>query len=88
MKLTKREYTKQTNELTALIADFNLAIAIRIAKIGDRQVSIDEGDSINAMHDKVAELEQAIKDMERRWNTRNWTAGDWASYELVAANID
>jgi len=29
-----------------------------------------------------------MKDLDRRWNTRNWTFGDWASYELIAQNID
>lgn len=87
-KLTKREYTKQMNELTSLKADFELAIAIRIANIGDRKVSIEEGDSINDMHDKVADLERDIRHLESRWDTRNWTAGEWASYDLITSNID
>lgn len=88
MKLTKREYTKQMNELTGLIADFSLAIAFRLAKIGDRQVSMDEADSINDMHDKVSEYEQQIKDLEGRWSRRNWTGSDYNTAALIARNID
>lgn len=88
MKITKREYTKQMNDLTALIASFELAIAFRIAEIGDRKISIEEGDSINDMHDKVWELKQDTKALESRWNTRNWTGSDWNTYALIAQNID
>jgi len=88
MKITKRQYTKEMNELVSLKAITELEIENRIAAIGDQQASMDEIDSINAMHDKVSELEQAMKDLDRRWNTRNWTFGDWASYELIAQNID
>lgn len=88
MKITKRTYTKQMTELTALKADFNIAIAFRLAAIGDRQVSIDEADSINDMHDKVSELEQMIKDLEGRWQTRNWSGSDWNTHSLIAQNID
>lgn len=88
MKLTKREYTKQMNELVSLKASVQIEIDFRIAAIGDRQISINEADSINDMHDKVSELEQSIKDLDSRWNTRNWTYADWTCYELASQNID
>jgi hypothetical protein len=83
MKITKREYTKQMNELT----DALTALETDIARIIDNEI-VAEFDGLNAKHDKVWEMEQAIKDIERAFTTRNWTCGDWASYSLVAQNID
>lgn len=83
MKITKREYTKQMNELTTAL----VALEADIARIIDNEI-VAEFDGLNAKHDQVWEMEQAIKALESRWNTRNWTGGDWSSYELVTSNID
>lgn len=83
MKITKREYTKQMNDLTTRKA----AVEAMVAKIIDTEWT-EKYPKLNAMHDRVWKLEQAIKDLESRWDTRNWTAGDWASHSLVAQNID
>lgn len=42
----------------------------------------------NAAHDREWDLQQERFDIESRWNRRHWTAADYATYELVAANID
>lgn len=83
MKITKREYTKQMNELTSRKA----ILEAYIAKIIDNEM-VEKYDGLNAKHDKVAKLEQDIKDLEWRWDTRNWNGSDWNSWSLVAQNID
>jgi hypothetical protein len=90
MKLTKREYTKQMTDLTTrrnITANYLNKIIDNIQYIG-RVVTEEEVTKINRLHDKVAEFDQAMRDLDRRWETRNWTAGDWSSHALVAANID
>lgn len=42
----------------------------------------------NRVYDREYTLQQAIRDLDRRWDTRNWTTQDWADYWLVANNID
>jgi hypothetical protein len=88
MKITKREYTKQMNELTSLIASTNLAIDFTMVKIGVRQFTNDEAENINGLYDKIAEYERAIKDLDDRWQRRNWTGNDYSTYALIVQNID
>lgn len=83
MTITKREYTKQMNDLTTR----KNILEAYIAKIIDNEM-VEKYDGLNAKHDKVWKLEQDIKALENRWNTRNWTANDWNSHALVAQNID
>lgn len=90
MKLTKREYTKQMSDLTFrrnVTANYVQKLIDNIENL-NRPLTDEEVTKINRLHDKVYDLEQEMHGLERRWDTRNWTAGDWASYELVAANID
>ena len=41
-----------------------------------------------AMYDAESELEDSIKSLERRRDTRNWNHQDWALHSLVMQNID
>lgn len=90
MKITKREYTKQMNDLTSrrtITANYVQKLIDNIENL-NRPLTDDECTKLNRLHDKVAAFDQDIKALDSRWNTRNWTAGDWASYELVTSNID
>lgn len=33
-------------------------------------------------------LSEERRDIERRWNRRHWTGADYATHDLIAANID
>ena len=87
-KYTKRQYL-------ADIAANEAAIEAVKAELESYNVRAEAGESVNEMseawnaaHDKEWELEQERHSIERRWLQRNWGAADYASYELVAANID
>lgn len=88
MKLTKRQYNKEMTELRSLRGDFGLAIATFHASIGYRQWTADEADHSNMLQDKYDEFDQQIKDLEDRWQRRNWTGSDYNTYALIAQNID
>lgn len=83
MKLTKREYTKQMTDLTTRKA----SVDRMIAKIIDTNWT-EKFDKLNKMHDRSAALAQQIKDLEDRWERRNWTGGDYNTHALIVQNID
>lgn len=90
MKITKREYTKQMNDLTSrktITANYVQKLIDNIDNL-NRPLTEDEGTKLNRLHDKVADLSQQIKDLEDRWNRRNWTGSDYNTYALIAQNID
>lgn len=87
-KYTKRQY------LADLAANHMSAADLRI-ELESYQNRLEAGEPIdtlsdawNAAYDRQYELDQERADIERRWSRRNWTGADYASYELVAANID
>lgn len=88
-KYTKRQYL-------ADIAANEAAIEAVKAELESYNARAESGEEIteelsnawNAAHDKEWELEQERALIERRWVRRNWGAADYATYELVSANID
>jgi chromosome segregation ATPase len=88
-KYTKRQYLADIAANEAAIE----AVQAELASYNDR---VEAGELIteelsiawNAAHDKEWDHEQERAAIERKWITRNWTGADYASYELVAANID
>ncbi len=46
------------------------------------------GRAINDLHDAEWAIQDALRALESRWTTRNWTQADWDEYELVLDNID
>lgn len=91
------DMTKYTNrQYLADIAANEAAIIAVQAELESYNVRVENGEKIteelsiawNAAHDKEWELEQDRHSIERRWTQRNWGAADYASYDLVAANID
>ena len=88
-RYTKRQYL-------ADIAANEAALAAVKAELEGYNTRVEAGEKIteelsaswNAAHDAEWEIEQELRAIERRWMTRKWNAADWASHELVAANID
>lgn len=86
---TKRQYAADIAANETAIA----AVQAELAAYNDRaeagqQITEALSAAWNAAHDREWVLEQERRDIERRWTQRNWTGADYASYELVAANID
>lgn len=88
-KYTKRQYLADiaTNE-AAIVAVQNELNGYNERVEAGEQITEELSNAWNAAHDKEWELEQDRHSIERRWTQRNWTGADYASYELVAANID
>ena len=90
MKLTKREYTKQMNDLTSrknTVANYVQKIIDNIETL-DRPLTEDEVTKINRLHDKVYSLQQAIEALDFAWQTRSYNSADWITHSLIAQNID
>ena len=87
-KYTKRQYLADIAANEAAIE----AVKAELSSYNDRAEageSVNEmSDAWNAAHDREWDLEQERHSIERRWTQRKWGAADYASYELVAANID
>lgn len=48
----------------------------------------DDIEDWNLHHDIEASTEKALHDLDRQWETRNYTTADWTSLNLIANNID
>jgi len=79
-KLTKRQYTKMRSELEAKI--------IGIQSQTNDSEATRTSEEWDALYDAEYNLEQEIKDLDHKYQTRNWTTADWSSYDLVCRNID
>ena len=89
VKITKRQYTLEmtrlTDKRTELLKEEELLTA-RYDACED--LSEAEYNRFDEITDAVYDLSQEINRLEDRWTTRNWTAAEWNSYDLMAANID
>ena len=88
-KYTKRQYNSDIAANQAATA----AVQVELASYNDRaeageQIAEALSAAWNNAYDREWELEQERRDIDRRWAQRNWTSADYATYELVAANID
>lgn len=86
---TKRAYLADCAANSIKQAD----VVSKLASFNDRleageQLTADWSDEWNNAHDLAYALEQERADIERRFSRRRWTGADYATYELVAANID
>ena len=89
-KLTKREYTKQMDVLVfqkGVAAGYVQKLIDNIENL-NRPLTIEEGDKINALHDKVYDLQQKIEQLDFAFSTRNWNSSDWTLRDLITSNID
>ncbi len=82
-KLTRKQYTRQAAALTRQID----LLQRRLNLIADRELAPCYP-ARNAIVDRIYDLTDAARELDRRWVTRNWTAIDWQSWSLVARNID
>jgi hypothetical protein len=89
-KITKRQYEAQTARMQALRQQLcdQRDQAIRALEDLPALDSFAYGEMLNHLHDAISEIENVIASVEEEWSTRKWTRSDWASYELVARNID
>lgn len=87
-KYTKRQYLADVAANEAALA----TVHAELAGYNDRLEAGEAIDTLseawNAAYDREWALTEERADIERRWSRRNWTGADYASYELVAANID
>jgi hypothetical protein len=80
--MTRKEYNKRKAQLEATLKDTK-------DKLSD--VAYCEslpGDGWNDLHDLQYDTEEELKHLEFAWDTRNWTASDWNSWDLITSNID
>ncbi len=89
-KMTKRQYEAQTARLQVLRQQLcdQRDQAIKALEDLPALASFAYSEMLNHLHDAISEIENVIAGVEDEWSTRNWTRGDWASYELAAQNID
>ncbi len=88
-KFTKRQYLAATAANEAAIAEVKAELSSYNERVeAGEKITPELSDAWNAAHDREWDLEQERHSIERRWTRRNWTGADYASYELVAANID
>lgn len=96
--ITRRQYTSR---MAALTADLLAAQTERDALILAYEDALSRsghepyppecallGERINAQHDRIDDLERALRDLDDEWETRHWTTQDWAEWELITRNID
>ena len=83
-KYTKRQYLSDVAANEAALLQIKNELASYAA--GENLLSI--ADAWNGAYDRQHDLKNERMDIERRWNTRNWTWQDHSFAELVAANVD
>lgn len=86
-KYTKRQMNEDIAKVNGQIAE---AIEERteIEKLDSIGVKVDMC-RWNELHDLIDfDLPAQIRRIESRYDTRNWTAADYTSYNLMVSNID
>jgi glutathionyl-hydroquinone reductase len=89
-KITKRQYEAKVARLNALKVQLEDVRDNMIKAINDG-IGLDAdglAHATNNMHDAISEIEQHLDDLESTFSRRNWTAADYRSAELIAANVD
>jgi hypothetical protein len=92
-KMTKRNYEKARAVLemkkTKLAETEETMKAMYEAHVESGvQMGEKMGEMWNALYDAQYEVDEEIADLDRAWDTRNWTAADWNLRELIANNVD
>lgn len=92
--LTRHQYNKRLAVIeSALFAaaserDAILAHLEGDAENGPHPVDETTGDHLNALHDRIYDLEQERRHLEFEWDTRRWSAQEWREWDLITSNID
>src|SRR5690554_384736 len=90
-KITKRQYEAQKAALKARMAELDRQeedLNERVDTAGIVPVPQKFIDEFDGIEEARWDTKEALRDLERVWITRNWTAADWQQWELVAQNID
>lgn len=92
IKISKKEYNtevKRVNEAIEVLKQLQeKQHQIAQNKENDLQIREVAGDCWNTLEDSIYILQEELKDLENRWETKNWTTSDWMEYDLVRNNID
>lgn len=84
-EITKKQYEKKMKYLKWL-QELN---SCRIAEWHKSLKDIpDKAQNKNYLYDREYALEKLIERLNHRWATRNWTASDWNTNDLMTSNID
>ena len=85
----KRQYRQDLADNAAKFSANRTAQIILVrAMDAAAAVTVEQGDALNRLYDEEYDIEQERKDIERRWYTRNYTAADFETANLMAANVD
>lgn len=84
-KLTKHAYKAKLIKLQADLVAVKAKIIIADQSAGK---SLPAGIAWNDLYDLEYEIEKEIRNLERAFSQRNYTAQDYIMAELVANNID
>jgi hypothetical protein len=90
-KITKHVYNARRVDLEHKLKDIQAQIVEAYntngASLG--KANPDEtGTAWNNLHDREHEINEEIRDLDREWETRNWTTADYQAYHLICENID
>lgn len=78
--MTKKQYNQQKNVLLEKLESIRMEI--------EKMIESDQTNDVNDMYDKEYETETEIRFLDKAWETRNWTAAEWNTYELMTSNTD
>ena len=84
-KITKKVYNKSRKLFLQELE--TVESILELAKETDG-MNFPDIDMWNDYHDREEFIQNAILDLDSKWETRNWTAGDWNSYFLITHNVD
>lgn len=84
-KLTKKQYQKAVKLLETELETVQAILALAAETAGASLPSLDDW---NLYNDREDEIEEAIKQVHRNYDQRDWTAADRNRAELIAQNID
>jgi DNA repair exonuclease SbcCD ATPase subunit len=89
-KITKNEYQAKKMEIeTKIIKLENLLKSLPLETEGIPQHIVNLiGDTWNATHDEIEELENELQFLDQQWNRRDWTQQEYNEWELISDNID
>lgn len=92
IKISKKEYNaevKRVNEAIEVLKRVQEKQSqIAQNQENDLQIRDVAGDNWNTLEDSIYLLQEELKDLEHRWETRDWTTSEWMEYDLVSNNID
>jgi len=87
-KTTRKQRARETANIEAQRGALQAELDARIAANGGRSWTVDEFATVNALRDCIDAIPGAIQALDFAYRTRNWTASDFTTRDLVTSNID